>query len=77
MKVFIDPGTHLICRVSAIFSFGPAEAELSADFSDFRSIDGIMVPFKVINYSNSTPLAETVVLEVRFNGEMPESLFQP
>ena len=77
MRVSVDPGTHLIKRVAATFGFGQMTSELSAEFSDYRSIDGIMVPFKVINFSGSTLIAETLVTEVQINREMPDSLFQP
>jgi outer membrane lipoprotein-sorting protein len=77
MRISVDAGTHLITRVAATFGFGPVSTELSAEFSDYRDIEGIKVPFKVINYSGSNLIAETVIIEIRFNGEMPDSLFQP
>lgn len=77
MRVYVDSGTHLITRVAAVFNFGPATSELSAEFSDYRDVEGIKVPFRVINYSGMNRLAETAVIEVRFNGAMPESLFRP
>ena len=77
MRVSIDPGTRLIKRVAATFGFGQGSSELSAEFSDYRDVEGIKVPFKVINYSGSNRIAETVVIEVRINREMPDSLFQP
>jgi hypothetical protein len=40
-------------------------------------IQGIKVPFKVVNYSGSTRIAETVLIEVQVNREMPDLLFQP
>jgi len=77
MRVSIDSGTHLIKRVAATFGFGQGSSELSAEFSDYRDIEGIKVPFKVINYSGSNRIAETMVIEVRINREMPDTLFQP
>lgn len=77
MRISVDAGTRLITRVAATFGFGPGSTELAAEFSDYRDVEGIKVPFRVVNYSGSTLIAETVIMEVRFNGEMPDSLFQP
>ena len=77
MRVYIDSATHLITRVVGTFGFGKESAELSAEFSDYRVIQGIKFPFKVVNYSGSTRIAETVLIEVQVNRDMPDLLFQP
>jgi hypothetical protein len=77
MRVYVDASSHLIARVAAVFNFGPVTSELSAEFSDYRDVAGIKVPFSIINYSGKTRLAETTIIEVRFNTEMPETLFRP
>jgi hypothetical protein len=77
MRVYIDSATHLITRVVGTFGSVQESAELSAEFSDYREIQGIKVPHKVVNYSGSNRIAETVVVEVQVNREMPDLLFQP
>ncbi len=77
MRVYIDSATRLITRVAGSFDFGQGSAELSAEFSDYRTVGGIKIPFRVINYSGGNKIAETVLTEVEFNREMPDSLFQP
>jgi hypothetical protein len=77
MRVYIDAGTHLIVRVVGSFGIGPGGAELAAEFSDFRDVDGVKFPFRVTNYSGANKIAETMATEIRINKEMPESLFQP
>lgn len=77
MRVYIDAGTYLIVKVVGSFGIGPAEAELAAEFSDFREVEGVKFPFKVTNYSGGNKIAETVATEIRVNKEMSDSLFQP
>jgi hypothetical protein len=77
MRVDIDAGTRLIARVVGSFGGGPSGAELSAEFSDFRDVEGVKFPFRVTNYSGASKIAETLATEIRINKEMPETLFQP
>lgn len=77
MRVYVDSATHLITRVVGTFGVGKESAELSAEFSDYRDVQGIKIPYKVVNYSGSNLIAETVVVEVQINKEMPDLLFQP
>lgn len=77
MRVYIDAGTHLIVRVVGSFGIGPGGAELAAEFSDFRDVEGVKFPFRVTNYSGANKIAETLATEIRINKEMPETLFQP
>lgn len=77
MRVYVDAATRLIVKVAGSFGKGLGGAELSAEFADFREVDGIKFPFRIANYSGGTKIAETVVTEIVINREMPDSLFQP
>ena len=77
MRVYVDSVTHLITRVVGTFGAGQGTTELAAEFSDYRTVEGIKVPFRVVNFSGTNKIAETLVVEVRFNRDMPDSLFQP
>jgi zinc protease len=77
MRIYIDSATRLITRVVGTFGSGKESAELSAEFSDYRDVQGIKVPYKVVNYSGNNRIAETVLIEVQVNKEMPDLLFQP
>jgi hypothetical protein len=77
MRVYVDSVTHLITRVVGTFGAGLGTTELAAEFSDYHTVEGIKVPFRVVNFSGTNKIAETQVVEVRFNRDMPDSLFQP
>ncbi len=77
MRVYLDAKTHLIVRVVGIFSFGNVGTELAAEFFDYRSVEGIRFPFRIINYGGDKKIAETRIKEIRLNQEMRDALFQP
>ena len=76
MRVFVDPA-GLIIRVAGSFTFGSEGTELVAEFSDFRNVEGIKFPHRIINYSGRNKIAETAIQEMKLNQEMPDQLFQP
>ncbi len=46
-------------------------------FDDYRSVDGILVPWRKEVILNNQRYSETVVLEVRFNEDLDDALFRP
>ena len=77
MRVYVDAKTHLIARVVGSFSFGSMGTELAAEFFDYRSVEGIRFPFRIVNYGGENKIAETLINEIRLNQEMRDTLFQP
>lgn len=43
--------------------------------SDFRTVENLVMPFKVIAYSNGKKLMETAIKEIRINQGLEDSLF--
>jgi outer membrane lipoprotein-sorting protein len=77
MKIYIDGKTFHIVRVSGYFSVGNATMALSAEFADFKKVDGTMFPFKITNFADGQEIAETSLEDYRVNPEMSDSLFSP
>jgi len=78
MRVYIDSRTRIIRRVAGEFVMGEmGGAELAVEFSDYRPVDGVLFPFKMVNYAGGTTIAETVVSEVGVNPKLDEELFKP
>ncbi|HYE74849.1 MAG TPA: hypothetical protein VEF04_16030, partial [Blastocatellia bacterium] len=46
-------------------------------YSDYRNVDGVMLPFKVV--TNSVSMGDMVVQvrEIRFDVEVPDTVFKP
>jgi hypothetical protein len=51
--------------------------ELSAEYSDFKVIDGAPFPYKIINYASGHKVGETIIEKYSLNSGMAVSLFEP
>jgi len=45
-------------------------------FSDYRNVDGVMVPFKQVSNNIANGDVVVHVIEVKFNAEIPDSVFR-
>jgi hypothetical protein len=77
LKIFIDPGSFYIIKAGGYFKIADSIVELSAEFSDFRIINGMPFPFKISNYAGGHKVGETVIEEYSVNSVMDDSLFKP
>lgn len=72
---YLDASTGLESKVSTEVSQGGDTARVDTELSDYRKIDGRMVPFKTRQSVNGELQAEMTVETVEFNLPMPDSLF--
>jgi len=74
---YISTKTFLVLRRDSIIANDTSGIELPQTewFSDYRNVDGVMVPFKQV--SNNIANGDIVlrVIEVKFNSEIPDSVF--
>ena len=77
IDVFVDEVTYRIVKTLGSFSVGDKSTTLSAVFSDFRFFEGVLVPFKIINYAEDTRISETIIDDYLFNARMNDALFDP
>ena len=72
----IDPATGRILR-SRGSAAGPAPVEFITTYSDFRTVDGVLVPFHEENWANGKTTGETALSRVEFPESFPPDLFRP
>jgi hypothetical protein len=77
MTIYVDAKSFFIIKVSGLFSMGSATMTLSAEFSDFRRVQGIMLPYQINNFAGNQKIAETAVEKYEINRDIEDSLFQP
>jgi len=77
MEIFVDREDHRILKTSGFFYFGGQRVDLTAEFADFRKVDGVLFPFRITNYSEGFKLGETDITDMRVNVRMKDSLFRP
>jgi hypothetical protein len=56
---------------------GTETTSLSAEFGDFKSLDGILLPFKIINYAGGQKISFTTIDRYQINPAIHDSLFKP
>ena len=69
--VYLDPETFVEMRVS---TEGPTASD--TDLSDYKAIDGIMVPHNIKISQNGAVVAELKITKVDFNTPLDDSLFK-
>jgi hypothetical protein len=77
IDVFVNEVTYRIVKTLGSFSMGEGSTSLSAEFSDFRFFDGVLVPFRIVNYAGGTRISETIIDDYLFNARISDSLFDP
>ncbi len=75
VRWFVDPGSGRILRSSAQTVGITGSAEEVTDYSDWKSVDGISVPFKEVKTQGGQPRASVELQEVEFNPKVDSALF--
>jgi hypothetical protein len=77
MKIFVDLQSRRIVRDSGVFTIAGAETELSSEFHDFRKVDGMLFPFRIVNYAGRQRIGELRIREYCVNPQLSDTLFTP
>ncbi len=77
MDIYVDPKSRLILRTSGYFEMNGRQADLTAEFSDFREMGGTVIPFTITNYSQGFKIGVTTIKQCEVNLPMEEALFRP
>jgi hypothetical protein len=77
LKVYIDPDSFHIIKVTGLLRTKDLSTTLSAEFSDFRIMHGMPFPHKITNHASGHKVGETVIEEYSINSLIEDSLFNP
>lgn len=77
MDIYIDERQFLILKVTGYFKERDKGIDLSAEFSDFRKVDGSLFPFRITNYAGGLKIAQTVIDKYFLNPDITDFLFEP
>jgi len=77
IRVNVDSTTHLIVKVTGTIESGGHSMVLAAEFSDFRPVDGMPLPFHINNYAGGIAISETVITRYAVNPSVDPTLFVP
>lgn len=77
MTAYIDEQSGLISRVSGSITVGNKPAAASLEFSEYRDVDGVKVPYKIVTLYGAAKASEIRMSEVVVNKDMADTLFNP
>ena len=76
--IYFSMKTFLPVKLESVSSVSTQNISLpySETYSDYRLVDGVMIPFKTINSSVSNGDIVTTVKEIKHNVQIPDSIFR-
>lgn len=77
MDVVVNAKNYRIVKCTGTFVVGTESTSLSAEFEDFRTINGILLPFKIVNYAGGMKISATAIASYQINPAIDDSLFKP
>jgi hypothetical protein len=68
---FIDPASNMIIRAKETRKFNGQDAEMQTDFSDYKDVEGVKMPFSI-----TQQFGTVLISTIKVNQTIPESLFK-
>jgi hypothetical protein len=73
---FIDSKTYNVVKTLTTSNMQGVDTEVETIFSDFRTVEGVVMSFKMEMNANGSNFSTLVFEEVKFNVEMDNSIFE-
>jgi hypothetical protein len=77
LEAGLDPRTARIVYVRGLARNGPSQLEFFTVYRDFRTVDGVLLPYREEGWTNSEPTGELDLTRVEFLDDVPEGAFAP
>jgi len=77
MEVFVNAENYRIVKCEGIFAVGTESTSLSAEFGDFRTVDGVLLAFRIVNYAGDRKISVTTIDQYLINPSVDDALFRP
>jgi hypothetical protein len=77
MEVFVNAENYRIVKCEGVFAVGTESTSLSAEFDDFRTVHGILLPFRIVNYAGGRKISVTTIDRYLINPSVDDALFRP
>jgi hypothetical protein len=77
MEVFVHAKNYRIVKCEGFFVMGTESTSLSAEFANFKTVDGVLLPFKIVNYAGGGKISITAIGSYQINPAIDDSLFKP
>jgi zinc protease len=75
IKLYVDPETHLVVGASYNASTSGSNVETLELWSDFRKVDGLQLPFKMVGYQGGAKFMDATVSQIQVNVPVDPKIF--
>jgi predicted Zn-dependent peptidase len=76
VKLLLDPETNLPMKMAYQGNVMGRPAKVEEVYSDWRDVEGIRLPFRVVAFADGQKFTETTVKEVQINPKLEPGLFE-
>jgi len=77
LTVYADTATGRIVRTSGVLEAPGMKTNFATDYSDFRTVDGVLFSFREANFASNQSTGDTVITRVIVNPPLKDSDFRP
>ena len=77
LTVYADTATGRIVRSSGVLVAPGMKTNFATDYSDFRTVDGILFSFREANFASNQSTGDTVITRVVLNPPLTDKEFRP
>lgn len=77
MRIFIDRKSRRIVKATGYFVAAGRKTDLTAEFSDFRTVDGVLMPFRIVNFGGGMKISEILLDTCVVNPVIDDAVFRP
>lgn len=77
LTVYADTATGRIVRSSGVLDAPGMKTNFATDYSDFRTVDGVLFSFREANFASNQPTGDTVITRVTVNPALKDTDFRP
>jgi len=74
-RITIDPVRMVIRAVERDFEVGEQKVVMAVLYEEYRTIKGVQLPHRVLNFINGNPVGRTDFTSVQINPSIPEKIF--
>jgi hypothetical protein len=77
ITVYAESATGRIVRTSGVLETPGMKTNFATDFSDFRTVDGVLFPFREANFASNQSTGDTVITKITLNPKLGDADFRP
>jgi hypothetical protein len=77
LTVYVDTATGRVVRSSGVLDAPGMKTNFATDYADFRTVGGVLFPFREANFASNQSTGDTVITRVVINPPLADKDFHP